>query len=71
MESLVDLLVSIPDKLALLAATLYIVGESGRGAASREPTDTPGSVGSSQETADTCAALHTILQGLAVASSGA
>jgi hypothetical protein len=67
-ESLVNLLVSMPDKLAVLAAALYITGEPG--AASQEPTDTPGAVGSSQETADTRAALRAILQGRAVASSG-
>jgi hypothetical protein len=68
-ESLVNLLVSMPNKLALLAAALYIAGEPG--SASQEPTDTPGAVSSSQETAETCAALRAILQGRAVASSGA
>ena len=68
-ESFVNLLVSMPDKLALLAAALCIAGESG--AASQEPTDTSGAVVSSQKNADTRAALRAILQGRAIASSGA
>jgi hypothetical protein len=59
----------MPDQLALLAAALFIAGEPS--SSSQEPTDTPGAVGSSQETADTHAALRAILQGLAIASSGA
>jgi hypothetical protein len=59
-ESLVNLLVSMPDKLALLAAALYIAGEPG--AASQEPTDTPGTVELPQETADTHAALRAMFR---------
>jgi hypothetical protein len=70
-ESLVNALVSMPDKLALLAAGLNIAGKPGATSPGSTYTLVPGAVESSQETADTSAALRTMLHGREVASSAA
>ena len=60
----VSLVVSMADKLALFAAGLDIAGEPG--ASLQGSTDRPDAVGSSQETADTRAALRAMLHGRAL-----